>query len=192
MLDQLREARGQYKAMKTIEPLVEKSTTGDVSPAGLMQAVRGSYNGMAYGGGGALGDLARVGQRFLKEPPSSGTAERLQAGATAGKIGNTIGTLGALGGATMGAHEAAPYLSPYVSPEMILPTLAGMAGSFGAGRIASSVLRSPTVSNMLVNRALGNAAQPNPLMSAAVRNLPMLAGPVYNRLVDASRRSQQP
>ena len=192
VLAQLREARGQYKAMKTIEPLVEKSTTGDVSPAGLMQAVRGSYNGMAYGGGGALGDLARVGQRFLKEPPSSGTAERLQAGATAGKIGNTIGTLGALGGATMGAHEAAPYLSPYVSPEMILPTLAGMAGSFGAGRIASSVLRSPTVSNMLVNRALGNAAQPSPLMSAAVRNLPMLAGPVYNRLVDASRRAQQP
>ena len=192
VLAQLREARGQYKAMKTIEPLVEKSTTGDVSPAGLMQAVRGSYNGMAYGGGGDLGNLARVGQRFLKEPPSSGTAERLQAGATAGKIGNTIGTLGALGGATMGAHEAAPYLSPYVSPEMILPTLAGMAGSFGAGRIASSVLRSPTVSNMLVNRALGNAAQPNSLMSAAVRNLPMLAGPVYNRLVDASRRSQQP
>ena len=86
VLQQFQQARGQCKAMKTIKPLVEKSTTGDVSPAGLMQAVRGSYNGMAYGGGGPLGDLARGGQRFLKEPPSSGTAERLQAGENVGAV----------------------------------------------------------------------------------------------------------
>ena len=183
VLDQLRQARSQYKAMKTIEPLVEKSTTGDVSPAGLMQAVRSSYGGMAYGGGGPLGDLARVGQRFLKEPPSSGTAERLQAGENVGKVKDTIGTLGALGAAALGADKAAPYLAPYVSPEMILPTLASMGGGFAAGRAASSVLRSPAVANMLVQRALGAQPAANPLLAGISAGAPMVAGPTVNRLL---------
>lgn len=32
---------------------------------------------MAVGNGGDLGDLARIGQRFLKEAPNSGTADRM-------------------------------------------------------------------------------------------------------------------
>ena len=55
--------------MKTIEPLVAKSPTGDISPALLMSQVNKSYGGMAYNGGGDMGDLARIGQKFLKEPP---------------------------------------------------------------------------------------------------------------------------
>lgn len=180
VLQQLQQARSQYKAMKTIEPLVEKSTTGDVSPAGLMQAVRGSYNGMAYGGGGPLGDLARIGQRFLKEPSSSGTAERLG-------IKDTIGTAGALGAAAMGANQLAPHLTPYLAPEAIPYTLASMAGSYGAGRLASSVLRSPTVSNMLINSALGTAAQPGPvnqLLSSVAARAPQAGVLAYNRLLE--------
>jgi hypothetical protein len=76
-LDQFRQARLHYKNMKTVEDLAEKSTTGDMSPALLMGQVRSSFGNMAYGGGGDLANLARIGQRFLKEPPSSGTAERL-------------------------------------------------------------------------------------------------------------------
>jgi hypothetical protein len=67
--DALAQTNAQYKAMKTIEPLVAKSPTGDISPAALMSQVNKSYGGMAYNGGGDMGDLARIGQRFLKEPP---------------------------------------------------------------------------------------------------------------------------
>lgn len=75
----LQAARRQYATAKTIEPLVAKSSTGDISPAGLMGRVTANNAGkarMARGTGGEIGDLARIGQRFLKEPPSSGTAER--------------------------------------------------------------------------------------------------------------------
>lgn len=75
----LLDARKKYAIAKTIEPLVAKSTGGDISPAGLMQRVTSDNSGktrMATGQGGDLGDLARVGQRFLKEPASSNTGER--------------------------------------------------------------------------------------------------------------------
>ncbi len=75
----LTEARRQYAIAKTIEPLVAKSKSGDISPAGLMHAVTATKDKksmMARGRSGDLGDLARIGQLFLKEPQSSGTAER--------------------------------------------------------------------------------------------------------------------
>jgi len=75
----LRGARRQYASAKTVEPLVAKSSQGDISPAGLMGRVTSDNAGksrMARGQGGDLGELARIGQRFLKEPASSGTAER--------------------------------------------------------------------------------------------------------------------
>lgn len=90
-------ARRHYANGKTLTPLVAKSPEGDISPAQLMGAVtntRAGKEAMARGRGGELGTAARVGQRFLKEPPSSGTAERnavlrtLSAGA-AGAAGAT-------------------------------------------------------------------------------------------------------
>jgi len=126
---QLQQARSQYKAMKTIEDLVEKSTTGDISPALLMGRVRQSYGNMAYGGGGPLGDLARIGQQFLKEAPSSGTAERMM----------TIGALGGLG------------------PEAVHnPITAGLsaAGSIAGGRLLGAVLRSQPYANLMIRNSL--------------------------------------
>ena len=78
-LTRLQNARQQYAIAKTIEPIVAKTTTGDISPAALMGRVTSNQAGksrMARGTGGDIGDLARIGQRFLKEPNSSGTAER--------------------------------------------------------------------------------------------------------------------
>lgn len=66
-------ARLQYKNMKTVEDLAEKAPTGNVSPLLLLGQVRKSFPNMAYGGGGDLADLARIGQRFMKQPPDSGT-----------------------------------------------------------------------------------------------------------------------
>lgn len=72
--------RQQWAAMKTVEPLVAKSTTGDISAAGLMGRVTSDGAGkvrMASGNGGKLGDLARIGQQYMKDAPNSGTADRL-------------------------------------------------------------------------------------------------------------------
>jgi len=118
----LTQARSQWKAMKTVEDLAEKSPTGDISPAALMTPVR-----QAYGGGGNLGmaynttpptlvQLARLGQ-VIKEPPSSGTAERL---AVMSQLGNPL-------------------------------AWAPMAASLGAGRALGAGLRSDAFTNMLLN-----------------------------------------
>jgi hypothetical protein len=76
--------RYQYRVMKTIEPLVEqKGLTGDIDPNALLQRVRAqsakfdsSNQGLAYTGGGKLGDLAYGGQIFFGKPADSGTAGR--------------------------------------------------------------------------------------------------------------------
>jgi hypothetical protein len=75
-LQALQDARFQYKNMKTIEPLVEKSPTGALSPALLTGAARSSFDNMAYQGAGPLGELGQIGQMFLKPPPDSYTAMR--------------------------------------------------------------------------------------------------------------------
>ncbi|MUV13596.1 hypothetical protein [Noviluteimonas gilva] len=71
--------RQQYGNRKTLRDLVAKGDGGPISPASLMGRVNANNAGkeaMASGGRGELGELARIGQR-IKEPPSSGTAERL-------------------------------------------------------------------------------------------------------------------
>jgi hypothetical protein len=82
----LREARTQYKALKTVEPLTVRAdtaggpapSTGDISPAALNARVNQQYDTpRATLGQLPLKDLAQIGQRFLKEPISSGTSERL-------------------------------------------------------------------------------------------------------------------
>jgi hypothetical protein len=79
-------ARTQWKAMKTVEPLTGRADVvggpsvaeGDIIPSQLRGAVNRSYPNFATAAPGdiPLNDLAKVGQRFLKEYPSSGTAER--------------------------------------------------------------------------------------------------------------------
>ena len=81
-LAQLKEYRYQYAMGKIIEPLVADAKGGDISPSRLMHAVtsdKAKKSMMARGKGGEIGDLARIGQAFLKEPPSSGSGERLGA-----------------------------------------------------------------------------------------------------------------
>jgi hypothetical protein len=77
------QARKQWRDMRTIEPLVAKSETGDISPGLLMGRVTSNGAGktaMARGNRGDLGDLARIGQRFMKDKvPDSGTARRVAA-----------------------------------------------------------------------------------------------------------------
>lgn len=85
LLDQ---ARRQYRNLKTIEPLAAKAQNGDIAPSLLLGRVTSDAKGKMYharGKSGELGDLARIGQTFLKEPiPNSGTQERLLGAAALG------------------------------------------------------------------------------------------------------------
>lgn len=150
LAERLQTARSQYKAMKTVEDLVEKSPTGDMSPALLMGAVRKSYGNMAYTGASDLGNLARIGQRFLKEPPSSGTAERTSAL-------NTFGKLGLLGGAAFGLHQMPE--GAWAIPSSLI-----------AGRAVGGALRSNWMTNALINRSLTppKLGLPQELVNASV------------------------
>lgn len=70
--------RTQYGNRKTLAPLAAKAQEGEIKPAQVLGAVtanRAGKEAMASGGRGQLGTLARIGQ-LMKEPPSSGTAER--------------------------------------------------------------------------------------------------------------------
>ena len=97
-MEALADARRRYAISKVLEPLVAKAPDGKISPALLMGAVTATKQGkrqMARGRAGDLGDYARIGQEFLREPGTSNTAERnlvykvLTDGLEAAKIGAT-------------------------------------------------------------------------------------------------------
>ena len=151
--------------MKTVEDLVEKSPTGNISPAALLQPVRNSYGTMAYGGGGDLADLARIGQRFMKEPPSSGTAERLM----------TMNMLGQAGSGLAGGAAAMMGGSPW----QIMGAAATPVASLLAARGVRSFLGSDAATNRLLAASLGRRPAPsvgNKLMNAAALPALLYAG----------------
>lgn len=147
----LQQARSQWKAMKTVEPLTTRAdtvggatpSTGDISPAALRSAVNKSYKRTA---GDVLGqnpmtDLAKIGQRFLKEPKSSGTAERNMTRDIAETGGSLVAGL-------VGAHETG------ISP---LYTVAPTAAAIIANRGAQSVMRNP----WLARQQIAGSLNPN-------------------------------
>jgi hypothetical protein len=118
-LQRLATARRHYAILKTVEPLVAKSPTGEITPSsllGVLTATKAGKARVARGAAGDLGKLADIGQRFLKEQPSSGTAERRWAQALPS-------TLGGLAGGTAGAAGAG------------LGAAAGVAGTVGAANL---------------------------------------------------------
>ncbi len=151
------QARTQYKNLKTVEPLTLRAdttggaapSTGDVSPAALRAAVNRSFGAnVAQAGPGdvPLNDLARIGQ-LMKEPPTSGTAERggmLAFGAKAAE----------LGGALAAGHYAG-----------IMPAAAALGAGMAGGRMASSYLRSNFLAQRMIDAALRPPAAGNPLMA---------------------------
>jgi hypothetical protein len=84
--DAWRQLRREYGARKTLAPLVAKAEGGMIPPGQVMGAATNSAaakEAMASGRRGDVGDLARIGQ-LMKEPPSSGTAERSLVGGVLG------------------------------------------------------------------------------------------------------------
>lgn len=137
-------AKQQYRNLMTVDGAVSRDGRGNVNPVTLAtQANTGKFNAndIVYGRAGPLGDIAMLGQAFMKQMPSSGTAERL-------------GWLGAA--AKMGAGAAA----------VASGTLGGLAGAAGvpaalmANRLlVNPILRSRYLANALVNRSLPGALE---------------------------------
>lgn len=81
-LPEFDQARIYYSNAKMLEPMIGKAVSkgkGNFSPAALSQAVTSSASqksAIARGRGGDLSDISAVANRFMTEPPSSGTAER--------------------------------------------------------------------------------------------------------------------
>ncbi len=155
-----RNARFQYKNMKTIEPLVNKSTDGNLSPALLNGQVSLNFPNRAFdvSGTNQLDRLAKIGQAFLKEIPSSGSAER----------GGTGVLLAKLGGLATAGHFAG------------LPLAAGFGlTALGAGRAVGTYLRSPGLANRTIetglNPPLGTMSRrffpPPPVLGLAAEGL---------------------
>lgn len=136
----LSQARPQYKVLKTIEPLVNKSPKGYISPALLMQKVAQKTPSMAYGGGGDLADIGRIGQVFLKDSiPDSGTAQR---------IGIQNFLMGMTRPAEVGGAALAGHLAGFSAPV----TGAALVGGIGAARTIRAILDNPTVAKAMLAR----------------------------------------
>jgi hypothetical protein len=133
----LTQARQQYRALKTVQPLVEqRGATGDINPNALKQRVIAqstrfdpSTGGFAYTGGGAMGDLANIGSIFFSPSADSGTAARniVLGGLLGGGVGSVMSHPGVLAGtaATLLANRAfqAGIRSPAIGRAMIAGTV---------------------------------------------------------------------
>lgn len=145
------EADYKYFVAKSVEPLANEATTGNISPAKLSRAVDFSHTD--------VGELGKIGQRFMKEPASSGTPERLLAMETL-KTG--------LGAAGLGAAYA-------FDPENFQRNaLIGGSAMLG-GRAASSLLRSRMLTNALINSGLNRPGTGQPLSNLLARAAPLAA-----------------
>ena len=172
----LKQARTQWKAMKTVEPLTVRSdapgvvtpSTGEISPAALLSAVTKSYDGAtrALPGQLPLMDLARIGQRFLKEGiADSQTATRSQAHHVIGAPAAAVGALMA------GEHFGLPFLA----------SAATGAAALGSGKAINTAMRNEAFLRRAVAAALNpdgfQFRRPNPAVSALTAAQPNQSAP---------------
>lgn len=145
-----RNARHQYFNMKTVEPVVKQRADGHVSPAGFARRVANTVDNFAYGNGGDLGDIARVSQRFLRQPKDSGTPIGMQALQLMGQVAPGVGAgLGIGGGAYASGQD------PLTSIGM---GLAGIGGTAASARAINTFLNNPNVLEQMISR--GNLVTP--------------------------------
>lgn len=159
VLETLKTARSQWKNMRTVEGLAARADpSGRISPNGLLNAVVRSYDDFAYRGGGDLGELAKIGKQFIKEPPSSGTAERALVYKALEKAGEAAPAAIGVGGVAA------------LNPMAGAAAMGGLMAGWGIGRAGRAILRSDMLTNRLIAAALNNSggaaaqAVPNALM----------------------------
>jgi hypothetical protein len=149
-------ARYQYKNLKTVEPLIAKSSDRTITPSLLQARVKANFPDKARNGGGDLGDIADVGQQFLKDQGSSNTAERAPLINLLTGLGGSSAVFG--GGGMLGHILASSGALEMLPNVLAQPTMTG-AGMVGGGLVAralSTRLQSPAYANRLVSAALDN------------------------------------
>ena len=152
----------KYFVAKSLETGRENliSPTGDVNPALLYGAVDRSAT--------PVGTLGQIGKRFMKEPPSSGTAERLL---TMAGIGTGLGAIG------LGGYE--------FDPEHFQRNAALTASALALGRGGSALLRSNAVAKSLIRSGLPQAGPSGIALSGLLARAAPLTALTYrgaNRL----------
>lgn len=168
----LAKANLQWKNMRTVERLVANSPDGQVNPALLQRPVTTSFKNRAYTGAGDLGDLADIGQIFLKPTRDSGTAQNAEKLRLFNLSGHAA--LG-LAGASLGHAAGADLLMTGMSG------LAGYAATSGIAKGATKVFSSPALTNRLINAAL--KGDDLPVASRVPRNFAPIAYVTGNDLV---------
>ena len=156
----------QWRHLKTLEPTIARSANaeGQISPALVQNAVAtGSGGASARGASGMpeLDTVARAGKSFLKNPITSGTAER-------SAILNLLTSGGP--GAAVGALVGGPV---------------GAAVGAGAGvalpLAARHVLQRQWLTRLMVNDALRRGANPNTIRRMLERMAPATPGAVQQQ-----------
>jgi hypothetical protein len=176
-LKALQNARWEYKNLMTIKGIAAKANVeGEISPALLNGAVNISFKNRAFAGAGDLGELAQIGQTFMKEPPNSGTAPRLA---------HMLAGGGALADIGLAVHD----------PVLALKLAAGAAAAAGARQGSRAVTGaynlSPSIRNRLIDSAISGAGVPRdmgalpatPYLDALNDNAGLLGSLAENRLL---------
>lgn len=143
--------RLQYKNLMTVKGLAAKADiTGAISPTQLAGVVNRSFDDRAFSGAGPLGELADIGQTFMKQPPNSFTAQR------AAEIASRNWLPAALGAAA-GAEGVTHFGSSLVhDPGLALQLAAGAGVAKGAGygvNALSGLRHGPLGAQMLLGRS---------------------------------------
>lgn len=162
-------ARQQYRNLKTVQPLIERSggTPFGINPERLESSAIAqsrrfdpSTGGYAYGDGGPLGDLARIGRNFFPHIPESGTAPR------ALTYGAVMKAIPALAGTAAGLAYAP--LATALTPPSAVTVL-------GLNRLLQSYLHSPTVGRRMVQQSLSPVTPPARGMAPGM-SVPIIRG----------------
>jgi len=170
----LSKADWQWKNMRTVEKLIANSPDNQIDPARLNAPVSNSFKNRAYTGAGDLGDLADIGQRFLKDQGSSNTAER-------GAVMNALLKHGA--GLAGGASSLLGYHAG------LDPLYAAGAGALAAGgtslvsRGVGKALSSDLYRNQLIKAALNTDKTGGVIAPWLAQNFVPLTVAGTNRLI---------
>lgn len=162
-------AREQYKNLRAIEPIAAKSADGYISPSLLNSKLISSryFPDYTRGGGGNLGDLARIGNTFLKDTtPNSYTASRNRAYQLLYEL-----PLGAAGFATGASPGAAAGIASAI------PLARGVTGLNNSQGIARSLVEKALEgNNASIPETVNSMGNPGSPADAVTEKLKSLAG----------------
>lgn len=146
----LQQARMQYKNLMTVKNIAAKNNVeGEISPSLLNGAVNTNFKNRAFQGAGDLGELAQIGQTFMKQAPNSFTADRL-----ANRL-KTLAPSFMVGGAGLDAGLAISH--PVLAAKIAGGALAGAAVKGISGAVKSASNLSPAVRNKFIANALSGS-----------------------------------